>query len=40
VRIQNGHYLVPPEPGYSIEIKEESLKKFAYPEGEAWSSNA
>ncbi len=40
VHIRKGHYLVPSEPGYSIEVKEESLKQFAYPEGVAWSSNA
>jgi L-fuconate dehydratase len=36
VRIQRGHYLLPTEPGYSIEIREESLTRFAYPTGEAW----
>jgi L-fuconate dehydratase len=36
VRIRNGHYLVPPEPGYSIQIREASLKRFTYPTGEAW----
>jgi len=36
VRIRKGHYLLPTEPGYSIQIKEESLARFAYPCGEAW----
>jgi L-fuconate dehydratase len=40
VHIRNGHYLVPSEPGYSIEIREESLNRFAYPQGEAWSTKA
>ncbi len=40
VHIRNGHYLVPTEPGYSIEIREESLSRFAYPNGEAWSTKA
>lgn len=40
VRIHRGHYMVPTEPGYSIEIREESLNRFAYPEGEAWSLKA
>jgi L-fuconate dehydratase len=40
VHILNGHYQVPTEPGYSIEIREESLKRFAYPQGEAWSAKA
>ncbi|MEG9435908.1 fuconate dehydratase [Edaphobacter sp. HDX4] len=38
VHIRNGHYLVPTEAGYSIEIREESLNRFAYPHGEAWST--
>jgi L-fuconate dehydratase len=37
VRIRNAHYLIPTEPGYSIQIREESLTRFAYPTGEAWS---
>lgn len=40
VRIRKGHYLLPTEPGYSIEIKEESLARFAYPDGEAWQETA
>ncbi|HMF52811.1 MAG TPA: enolase C-terminal domain-like protein [Edaphobacter sp.] len=40
VHIRDGHYQLPAEPGYSIEIREESLNRFAYPEGEAWSSKA
>lgn len=37
VRIRNGRYLLPQQPGYSIQIREESLTRFAYPNGEAWS---
>jgi L-fuconate dehydratase len=40
VRIRKGHYQVPVDPGYSIEIREESLKRFAYPEGEVWSKHS
>jgi L-fuconate dehydratase len=40
VHIRDGHYRVPTEPGYSIEIREESLSRFAYPQGEAWSTKA
>jgi len=40
VRIHNGHYMMPTDPGYSIEIREESLSRFAYPMGEAWSEKA
>lgn len=36
VHIRNGHYQVPHEPGYSIEIRKESLSRFAYPDGEVW----
>ncbi|HMG02750.1 MAG TPA: enolase C-terminal domain-like protein [Edaphobacter sp.] len=40
VHIRDGHYQVPTESGYSIEIREESLDRFAYPQGEAWSTKA
>jgi L-fuconate dehydratase len=40
VHIRDGHYQVPTEPGYSIEVREESLNRFAYPQGEAWSTKA
>jgi L-fuconate dehydratase len=36
VQIRNGHYLLPLEAGYSIQIREESLTQFAYPDGEVW----
>lgn len=39
VRIRNGHYLLPEQPGYSIQIRDESLTRFAYPHGEAWSNS-
>jgi L-fuconate dehydratase len=38
VDIRRGRYFLPETPGYSIEIRPESLKKFAFPEGEAWKS--
>jgi L-fuconate dehydratase len=38
VDIRRGRYFLPETPGYSIEIHPESLKKFAFPSGEAWSS--
>jgi L-fuconate dehydratase len=40
VHISNGRYQVPVESGYSIEIREESLRRFAYPDGEVWSKQA
>jgi L-fuconate dehydratase len=39
VRLARGHYLVPEAPGYSAEIKPESLRKFAYPMGGAWAEH-
>ncbi|MBV9192873.1 MAG: hypothetical protein JO168_01930 [Solirubrobacterales bacterium] len=36
VRIRDGRYLAPEAPGYSIEMRAESLAEYAFPEGEAW----
>jgi L-fuconate dehydratase len=36
VTIRKGHYMLPQEPGYSIEILPESLEHFSFPTGEAW----
>ena len=36
VNMQNGHYMPPTEPGYSIEMKPESLAEYCYPSGPAW----
>jgi L-fuconate dehydratase len=36
VVIRNGRYMMPLEPGYSIEIYPESLAEFTYPGGKAW----
>ncbi len=40
VRIQNGNYLVPQLPGYSIEMKSESLADHTFPEGKIWKKIA
>nr|WP_236038897.1 L-fuconate dehydratase [Ktedonobacter robiniae] len=37
VRLQGGHYLAPTEPGYSIEMRPESLQEYCYPSGPAWA---
>ena len=37
VVIHNGNYMPPSAPGYSIEIKPESLKRYEFPNGGAWS---
>ncbi|MEZ6121215.1 MAG: L-fuconate dehydratase [Pirellulaceae bacterium] len=36
VRIQNAHYVAPSQPGYSIQMKDESLAQFRFPDGEYW----
>jgi L-fuconate dehydratase len=36
VELHRGHYQVPREAGYSIEIKPESLERFSFPDGAAW----
>jgi L-fuconate dehydratase len=36
VVIRKGRYMLPNRPGYSIEMYPESLKHYAFPEGEAW----
>ena len=38
--VMNGdRYMPPTQPGYSIEMKPESLARYEYPFGEAWKSN-
>ena len=38
--VMNGdRYMPPMEPGYSIEMKAESLARYEYPNGDAWKSN-
>jgi L-fuconate dehydratase len=36
VMMRAGQYLLPTAPGYSIEIKSESLAHYRFPDGEAW----
>lgn len=37
-RIENGYYVTPLQPGYSVEMKAESMKRFEYPgeQGVSW----
>jgi L-fuconate dehydratase len=35
--VADGHYVLPQEPGYSIEMHESTLADFAYPHGRVWS---
>ena len=39
VVVKNGPYLAPIRPGYSIEMRPESLDKYEFPTGTAWSSS-
>jgi L-fuconate dehydratase len=38
--IKNGRYVAPTKPGYSCEIKEESRKQYAFPNGPMWTTNS
>ncbi|MEP7271530.1 MAG: L-fuconate dehydratase [Acidobacteriota bacterium] len=38
VIMRRDHYLAPTAPGYSIEIKSDSLLRYRYPEGEVWQN--
>jgi L-fuconate dehydratase len=38
VQIRAGHYLVPTAPGFSAEMRRESLERFRFPGGPAWTS--
>jgi L-fuconate dehydratase len=38
VRIVRGRYVLPEDPGYSIEIKPASLEEYAFPDGSYWAS--
>ena len=37
VAINGGRYVVPTAPGYSIAMKPESLREYAFPDGTAWA---
>jgi L-fuconate dehydratase len=37
VKIQDGRYMPPERPGYSIEMKPESLDAYEFPNGSVWS---
>jgi L-fuconate dehydratase len=36
--VERGRYLVPQAPGYSIEMRPESLEQYAFPDGPTWSA--
>jgi L-fuconate dehydratase len=35
--VAGGRYRVPAAPGYSAQMREESLARYAFPDGQAWS---
>ena len=37
VNLNRGRYVAPTAPGYSIEMKPDSLARYAYPHGEVWA---
>ena len=39
VIIKNGRYMPPSEPGYSIDMKPESIQDYAFPEGKIWKES-
>lgn len=40
VLIRNGHYMPPRASGYSIRMRAESLRDYAYPASRAWAGAA
>jgi L-fuconate dehydratase len=40
VVIRDGRYMPPMQPGYSITMKPESMKRYEFPIGDAWKSSA
>jgi L-fuconate dehydratase len=40
VTIRRGHYLLPQESGYSIEVLPDSLEQYSFPQGSIWKEQA
>lgn len=38
VQIQDGHFVTPWEPGYSVEYRPEAIAQYEYPTGKFWIS--
>lgn len=36
IRIRDGRYMAPQQPGFSVEMKSESICRYQFPDGEAW----
>jgi L-fuconate dehydratase len=39
VQLRDGRYVAPEAPGYSAEMKPETLRRYAYPSGEVWTQH-
>jgi len=37
IRTHRGHYLAPEQPGFSVQMKPESVARYRFPDGEAWN---
>jgi L-fuconate dehydratase len=40
VRVKEGRYLVPAQPGYSITMRSDSIERFEFPDGTTWAQTA
>src|SRR5690606_328892 len=40
VEMRRGHYMPPKKPGYSIEMKKDTLEAYAFPDGRIWKELA
>jgi L-fuconate dehydratase len=40
VRVRSGRYLLPQQPGYSTEIKSETIEQYRFPDGPVWKELA
>jgi L-fuconate dehydratase len=38
VRIRNAHYLLPVQPGYSVEMLPGTTADYAFPHGKVWTA--
>jgi hypothetical protein len=40
VVLEKGRYLAPLEPGFSAEMRPQTLQNYVFPEGPAWATHA
>jgi L-fuconate dehydratase len=36
VRIKQGRYIAPSQPGFGVQLRKDSIAKYRYPDGPAW----